>query len=165
MWHTPLLTKDVIWGFKIVFHFHRTINENQNVPAVGEGWSSVAGPPCLAYRALELGQVGWEGRRKGSGLRALGLFLAVEMWDCGRRHKYSLKQVVDSEVLTRVNVGWICLWMDLLQQLHTFTCQSPGFHGAPLSDWVSFAAASEVSPGAPTPAILVPFFLSLWSKN
>lgn len=33
----------------------------------------------LAHGALELGQLGGEGRRGGWGLRALGLFLAVEM--------------------------------------------------------------------------------------
>lgn len=30
----------------------------ENVPAVGEGWCSAAGLRSLAYRALELGQLG-----------------------------------------------------------------------------------------------------------
>lgn len=83
------------------------------VPTVDEGWSSVTGLCFLADGALELGQLGCEGRRKGSGLRALGLFLAVEMWDCGRRHKCSLREVADSEILARGDAEWICLWMDL----------------------------------------------------
>lgn len=73
----------------------------------------------------------------------------VRLWE---KHKYSLREVADSEVLARGDAEWICLW-----QLHTCTSWSPGFQGSPLSVWISFGSVSEVTPSAPNTTVVLFF--------
>lgn len=50
-------------------------------------------------------------------MRALGLFLAVGIGECGRRCKYGLREVVDLDVLARGKC-----WMDLFMDGFDYNC-------------------------------------------
>lgn len=115
--------------------------------------------PCLQSPGA------WPAGRRGLGLRALGLFLAVEMWDCGRRHKYSLGEVADSEVLARGECRMNLFIDGFVYSSFTLLLLWVGASKGHLSVSGSrLVAVSEVSPSASTTATLVPVFLNFVVK-